>query len=77
MNTLEYFPIAVISMLTLGLFNPCLAAASGIAWVLSRFFYSWTYLKNIKNIEFASYLSLGIVVGTSVLSLWNIYNHLK
>lgn len=76
-NTLEYFPIAVLSMLTLGLFNPCLAATSGIAWVLSRFFYCWTYLNNLKRIEFASYVSLGIVVATSMMSLFKIYNHLS
>jgi uncharacterized membrane protein YecN with MAPEG domain len=77
MNTMEYIAIAIVSVLVLGLFKPCLAAGFGILWVLSRFFYGYTYLNNIQGLKKASFLSFGIILATSGIALWNIYKHLK
>ena len=76
-NTMEYISIALVSVLVLGLFNPCLAASIGVAWVVARLFYAWTYMKNIKNIEFAAFLSFGLIFASSAASLFKIYNHLR
>ena len=76
-NTMEYISIAVISVLILGVFNPCLAAGIGIAWILARFFYAWTYMKNIKAIESAAMLSFALIFASSAAALFKIYSHLS
>ena len=76
-NTMEYISIAVFCVLVLGVFNPCFAAGVGLAWILARFFYAWTYMKNIKNIEFAALLSFGLIAASSAVSLFKIYAHLS
>jgi uncharacterized membrane protein YecN with MAPEG domain len=77
MNTMEYISIALFSTLVLGLFAPCLAAGLGYVWVLSRFYYAWVYMKDMKSLKFASGVSLGVVVLTSILGIWKVYNHIK
>lgn len=75
-NTMENITIAVISVLVLGLFTPQIAAGFGVAWILARFFYGWTYLNNIKNIEFAAIVSFSLIFTSSGLALYRIFNEL-